>query len=154
MSEGSVTFYVIESEFWPVAYRAIEKMYSINENVLFLCDNDEEASFYSTKLWTVTRLSFIPNGDRATISSEDAEFCHTWFSTEVIYLNNPSCLIHNGLDAVKSSDIRRFLKIIDIFDASAISAAGDRAKFYRASGFDSQKVWIKKHNTWEPGQLS
>ncbi|MDR0695336.1 MAG: DNA polymerase III subunit chi [Holosporales bacterium] len=154
MSEKSVTFYVVESEFWPVAYRAIEKMYAIGENALFLCDSDEEIGFYNAKLWTFSRLAFIPSGNKMTLPCEDAPFCHTWFATEIVYFNNPICLLHNGLDAVRSNDISKFHRVIDIFGPSAMQAANGRAEFYKRSGFHTQKVWIRKCNSWESGKLS
>ena len=154
MSERSVTFYGIKSEFFPVAFKLIEKMYAIGERILFLCDNDDEVSLYNSKLWTFSRLSFIPSGNARTLSTEDAKFCHTWFSTDVVFHNDPMCLLHNGLNIFDGQlPLKRFRKVIDIFSLELSSAAKDRATAYRCEDFSDQKVWLQSDNGWDQGEL-
>ena len=153
MSERSVVFYGIESEFLPIACKLIEKMYSVGERILFLCDNDEEVSFYNSKLWTFSRLAFIPSGNKQTIVADDVKFCHTWFSTDIVFHNDPSCLLHNGLDVANLNDIEKFQKVIDIFNLESIDSAKTRSKFYKEKNFNNQKVWIQSENSWKPGEL-
>lgn len=153
MSERSVIFYGIESEFLPVACKLIDKMYFVGERVLFLCDNIEEISFYNSKLWTFSRLAFIPSGNKQTLSIEDAKFCHTWFSTDIVFHNDPNCLLHNGLDVSNLNGIEKFQKVIDIFNLESIDSTKERANLYKEKGFNNQKVWIQSENSWKPGEL-
>lgn len=153
MPEPSVVFYGIKSEFFPIAYKLVEKMYALGERILFLCDNDDEVNFFNSKLWTSTKLSFIPSGNKRTISAEDSKFCYVWFSTDVTFQNEPTCLLHNGLEIPKSTDLSRFQKIIDIFNMDTIENAKSRATLYKDKGFLNQKFWIQSDGTWKQEDL-
>ncbi|MBR1480004.1 MAG: DNA polymerase III subunit chi [Alphaproteobacteria bacterium] len=154
MSERSVTFYGIKSEFFPVAFKLVEKMYAIGEHVLFLCDNDDEVSLYSSKLWTFSRLSFIPSGNAHTLPVDDAKFCHTWFSTDIVFHNEPVCLLHNGLNIFDvRPPLERLRKVIDVFNLEFSPAAKIRAAAYQGEGFLEQKVWLQSDNGWTQGEL-
>ena len=154
MPEKSVTFYGIQEEFFPIAYKLVEKMYSLKERVLFLCDNEDEVNFYNSKLWTSVQLSFIPSGNSRTIPAENAKFCCIWFSTKITFLNDPSCLLHNGLDIADNSEIKKFQKIIDIFNFETIDSAKLRAQIYQKNGFTAQKLWIQDSGSWKQESFS
>lgn len=153
MPGQSVVFYAILSEFFPVAYKLVEKMYSIGERVLFLCDNEEEVGFYNSKLWTTSKLSFIPSGNKSTITIDDAKFCYVWFSTEITFANEPTCLLHNGLDVCRFDRVERFRKIVDIFLIDSLESAKPRSAWYKAKGFEDQKLWIQTDSSWKQGSL-
>lgn len=150
---SSVIFYGIKSEFFPIASKIVEKLYVSKERVLFLCDNEEEVNFYNAKLWTFSKLLFIPSGNKRTISNEDAKFCYVWFSTSISFDNDPTCLIHNGLDITSMSSIEKFEKIIDIFNIDLLNAAKIRAVFYKEKGLINQKLWIQSETSWKQGEL-
>ena len=149
MPEKNVIFYGIQEEFFSIAYRLVEKMYSLKEHILFLCDNEDEVNFYNSKLWTSVQLSFIPSGNSRTIPAEDAKFCYIWFSTKITFLNDPSCLLHNGLDIADAPEIKKFQKIIDIFNLETIDKAKLRTQMYQKSGFTTQKLWIQDGASWK-----
>ena len=153
MSERSIVFYGIQTDFFPIAYKLIEKMYALGERVLFLCNNEDEVNFYNSKLWTSVQLSFIPSGNKRTILPEDAQFCYVWFATEITFLNTPTCLLHNGIDISNMSELERFQKIIDIFNLDAKSSAKSRAQVYLQNGFTDQKFWYHNAGTWTQGSL-
>lgn len=153
MSGKSVVFYGIETEFLQVALKLIEKMYESSEKCLFLCDNSEEVSFYDSKLWTYSKLNFIPHGNKNSLSIEDAKFCHTWLSTEIVFYNDPVCLLHNGLNISESQDISKFQKIIDIFNIDLKSDASIRSESYKKLGFSEIKFWTQKEGSWKSGDL-
>ena len=153
MSDKSVIFYGIETDFFPVAYKLIEKMYAMREKLLFLCDNENEVSFYNSKLWTSVQLSFIPSGNKSTIPLDDAKFCYIWFSTEITFLNDPTCLLHNGIDVSDIKSVEKFQKIIDVFNLNDINSAKVRATFYRGNGFFNQKFWTQSDGSWNQGDL-
>ncbi len=153
MSSKSVVFYGIQTDFFPIAYKLVEKMYALCERVLFLCDNEEEVNFYNSKLWTTVQLSFIPSGNKRTILPEDALFCYVWFATEITFQNNPTCLLHNGLDIANLSGLNRFQKIVDIFNLDAKDSAKSRAQAYRENGFTDQKFWFQDSGCWKQGSF-
>ena len=157
MSEKNVIFYGIHSEFFQVAYKIIEKMYatqtSVREQVLFLCDNEEEVNFYNSKLWSTVQLSFIPSGNKNTIPESDAIFCYVWFSTNMVFVNNPTCLIHNGIDMSNVGCLDKFCKIIDIFNIELIDNAKQRFQIYQQNGFLDAKLWIQTDNSWKQEQF-
>ena len=157
MSKKSVIFYGIHSDFFQVAYKIIEKMYatqtSVREPVLFLCDNEEEVSFYNSKLWSAVQLSFIPSGNKNTIPECDAIFCYVWFSTEITFINKPTCLIHNGMDISNFDLLDKFQKIIDIFNIDLIEQAKQRFPIYQQNGFLDTKLWIQTDNSWKQEQF-
>lgn len=153
MSDKSLIFYSIETDFISIACKLIEKMYAIRENVLFLCDNEDEISFYNSKLWTFSRLAFIPCGNKKSLPIEDANFCQTWFSTDIVFHNSPTCLLHNGIDISNLNGIERFNKIIDIFSKDLIKNAKTRFEQYKNSGFKTYKLWIQNNNNWISGEF-
>lgn len=154
MSDKNLIFYCIESEFISIACKLIEKLYAIKENVLFLCDNEEEISFYNSKLWTYSRLGFIPSGNKKNLLIEDAKFCHTWFSTDIVFYNNPKCLLHNGIDLSSFPQTNSFSKIIDIFPPNLLEHAKNRIKLYKEFGFEDYKYWVQNENNWKLGVFS
>ena len=134
-------------------FYSIETMYAIHENVLFLCDNEDEVSFYNSKLWTYSRLGFIPSGNKNSLPIEDAEFCHTWFSTDIAFANSPTCLLHNGLEVSGLPGVEKFNKVIDIFPKDLIEAAKDRFEKYKALEFSNYKLWKQNGVSWNAGEF-
>ncbi len=144
--------YRSESNFIDVAVKVIEKLYNDNENVLFLCLTEEEVKAYNQKLWTYSQLSFIPSGNIYDMHIEDAVYCHTWFSTNIVFDNHPVVLLHNGINIDIYPDIDKFNKIIDIAIKSKNQDISDIIKKYKTAGFNDQKVWIQRGKTWEQGE--
>ena len=149
----SLVLYSLETDFLPIACKLVEKMYAMKENTLFLCDNEDEVTLYNAKLWTFSKLSFIPSGNKRSLPMEDAVFCHTWFSTELVFYNSPQCLLHNGLDISNLQGLEKFNKIVDIFNKTLIQSAKKRFVQYKELGFSNYKLWIQNKNTWEQGEL-
>jgi DNA polymerase IIIc chi subunit len=122
--------------------------------MLFLCDNDDEVTLYNSRLWTYSKLAFIPSGNKTTISISDAEFCCVWFSTTVEFCNTPTCLLHNGIDVTKFNEIEKFQKIIDVFNVDLTEDAKVRSEFYKRNEFQSQKLWIQTGQSWKNGDFT
>ncbi|MDR2459020.1 MAG: DNA polymerase III subunit chi [Holosporales bacterium] len=150
---SSAVFYGITSEFWQVACKVTEKMYDLGERTLFLCDDDSDVIFCHSKLWTFSKLAFIPSGSKSTVLVDDAKFCSVWFSTKVEFCNAPTCLLHNGLDVSRLDGIDKFDKVVDIFDIGLIEAARTRAGFYAESSFENSKMWLQEDGSWRSGSL-
>ncbi|MDR3030783.1 MAG: DNA polymerase III subunit chi [Holosporales bacterium] len=153
MPNKSVIFYSISSEFSIFALKLIEKTYDTGENILFLCDNDDEVQFFDSRLWIYSRLSFIPHGSKFSLSNSDATFCQTWVSSEIEFVNAPQSLLHNGFDSLEYEKIRNFEKVIDVFDKKTIESAKKRAELYKDIGFASQKLWEQNGALWTAGSL-
>lgn len=149
MSSKSIVFYAISSSFQDVSFKLVEKILSLGEKVLFLCGSEEEVRFLDSKLWTFSKLSFIPHGSKFSATRETVPFCKVWFSTELDLTINPKNLIHNGIDVSSDASINFFQKIIDIFDKDKRSLAKSRSQNYRNVGFSDQKLWIQEENSWK-----
>lgn len=150
--EKKVAFYSAESDFLSVSIKLIEKFFQMSQNVLVLCSNPDEASLFDAKLWTYSQLSFIPHGSKCSIPPEEIRFCKVWISVDVTFVNNPTCLIHNGR-RIDNSDISRFDVIVDIFDKKLINEAPTRNNIYKNFGFNDIKLWEQKDGSWVQGKI-
>ncbi|MDR1475899.1 MAG: DNA polymerase III subunit chi [Holosporales bacterium] len=148
MRDKNVIFYAIEADFISIAIKSVEKMYTSGEKVLLLCETDEEVRSFDLTLWTYSKASFIPHGSKMSMpAEEDASFCHTWLSTHISFCNNPTCLIHNGLD-ISNQNLSKFNVIIDIFNKDLLPASRERAEYYKQSQFLQLKLWIQTGKNW------
>lgn len=148
MSGKQLTFYAISGDFLGVAIKLCEKLYEAKENVLFLCNTDADVKTYDSKLWTYSKLSFIPHGSRFSVPLERAEDCKIWLSTEIEFINKPTCLLHNGVNNISDS-AKNFEKIVDIFDAGSVELAKVRAAKYSHLGFIDKKIWRQDASGWK-----
>ena len=141
-----VVFYCINSEWSSFVLKLCEQLYNDNERVLLLCDDDEEISFLDEKLWTFSKLSFIPHGSKLSIPVDDGKHCAIWLSSTLVYYNSPTCLIHNG-KTIPSEDLANFATIIDIFYENKFSEAVTRKTQYNQC--QNIKCWKNTNNGWE-----
>ncbi len=146
MSAKQIIFYSISSDLGSISTKLCEKLYDSRENTLFLFDNDESLKMMDTKLWTFSKLSFIPHGSRFSLSLDDAASCCIWLSTSIEFINHPTCLIHNGLSVI--DNMQNFEKIIDVFDKTQVDFAKERSVLYKNLGFDNQKIWEQSGAQW------
>jgi DNA polymerase-3 subunit chi len=148
MSNKHVIFYIILDDFLNIAIKLCEKLYGSNENVLLLFDDENDLREADHKLWTYSQSSFLPHGSRFSISVDDAKYCSVWLSTDVEFINNPKCLIHNGLSNINATS-RNFEKIIDVFQIGQENLAQERSSYYKTLGFHSEKIWRFDNNEWK-----
>ena len=141
-----VIFYCINGDWADFVAKICEQLYSSNERVLVLCDSDEEVAFLDTKLWTFSKLSFIPHGSKNSISINDGKFCSIWLSCEIDMYNEPTCLMHNNL-IIKKEKLANFTTIIDV--VNHIDIAKSKKQFYKECGIDNIKCWERSENTWK-----
>ncbi len=149
----SVVFYAISSDFSQIVLKLCEKFYESKENTLLLTSSDDETRFFDAKIWTYSRLGFIPHGSKFSIPDDKIDFCRIWISDEIEFKNSPSSLIHNGVDIKNKDLLKNFDKIIDIFNISDMDSSRIRSEDYRCLGFDQQKIWIQDKTSWKPGVL-
>ena len=90
--------YKLRDDYYNIVCKIIEKSYAINKKCLLLCNSEEEVDLFDSKLWTYSKLSFIPHGSKYSMSTDSAIHCNTWISDNLVYVNNPNYLINLGLN--------------------------------------------------------
>ena len=124
--------------------KIIEKSYEANKKCLLLCNNEEEIDLFDNKLWTYSKLSFIPHGSKYSVSISNAIHCNTWISDELVYVNNPNYLINLGCTA--NNIQHNFTKIIDITCNLEDNLDIIRSKYNVE--FSKCTIWIQSNNKW------
>ena len=128
-----------------VVCKIIEKLYKSKQNCLLLLKNQEQVELFNTKLWTFSKLSFIPHGSAQSINLDNASYCHTWISNKVEFVNNPECLVTCN---VETSEFNKFKKVIDVFDN--LDASRQRLLNYNTKDYT---LWIQSNGNWQEGRL-
>lgn len=124
--------------------KIIEKSYETNKRCLLLCNNEEEVDLFDSKLWTYSKLSFIPHGSKNSVSINNAIYCNTWISDELVYVNNPDYLINLG--CIANNIQHNFTKIIDI--TCNLEDSLDIIKSKYNVSFNKCTMWIQSNNKW------
>lgn len=153
MSERTVTFYLSETDFLSIGIKLCEKLYESGEKVLYLTSSSEETKFTDSKLWTFSKLSFIPHGSKYSVLTENIPFCKIWISENIETVNDPSCIIHSGIDLQNICLLKSFQKIIDISSINDKKSIPERSNAYKKIGFDNQKLWIQCKGAWQSGEI-
>lgn len=153
MSGKQVVFYEISGELLSVITRLSEKLYESGEKALLLLGDEDKLKEADMKLWTYSKLSFIPHGSRFSVSLDKADMCAIWLSTQIEFSNNPTVLIHDGSNDEIKSSMENFIKIIDISNSTK-PLIKDRSEMYKKMGFLQQKLWIQEGNTWKSGDIN
>lgn len=145
-----VVIYIVSDNYQSIVCQVVEKAYKLNKKCLLLCNNAEEISFFDSKLWTYSKLSFIPHGSKCSININDAIYCNTWISDALIYVNNPDYVIILG-DLLRN-DItcnfnhrmctNSFEKIIFISYNETDKLNSIRNKYKRCT------IWKQSNNKW------
>ena len=126
---ANFVFYSICQNNHDVVCKIVEKLYNSGSKCLLLCASEEQVDFFDAKLWTFSKLSFIPHGSRKSVSFAEANYCHTWISEELDFVNAPECVVSCG---VPVGPFDKFKKVIDVFLSDEMVLAEERAKFYGA----------------------
>ena len=151
MEQKEIIFYIHSSEPMSINLKLIDKLYTNKENVLFLCENEEEMKKFDLKLWSYAKTSFIPHCSTCSLDENIIPYCHTLISTEIRFDNHPTCLMHNGLNIEQHENISKFSKIIDVLHQDF--GKKERAVFYHQLGFEQQKSWLRTNNgAWEKAE--
>ena len=124
--------------------KIIEKAYEQNKRCLLLCNSEEEVELFDSKLWTYSKLSFIPHGSKYLISNDDAIHCNTWISDDLTYINNPNYLINLG--CILHNIQYNLEKVIDITYNKEDSLDEIKSKYN--INFNKCTVWIQSNNKW------
>lgn len=151
MSDKQIIFYKICDDFLTVAVKLSEKIYESEEKALLLLDSADQVRETDIKLWTYSKLSFIPHGSRFSVPLDKADMCAIWISAEIEFLNHPTVLILNGNINITPSMIN-FNKIINILSSEEILLL-NRAEQYKKMGFIDQKLWIQDGKSWRHGEI-
>lgn len=152
MSGKQIIFYEVSEDILYVLTKLSEKLYESGEKTLILFDNETKLKEFDMKLWTYSKLSFIPHGSRHSISLDKAEMCAIWLSMEIEFVNKPTVLMHEGINDITDT-MQYFEKIIDIF-SSKRTFLKDKFEKYKKMGFVDQKIWIQDGRSWKEGAIS
>ena len=138
-----VVIYKVSDNYQNIVCQVIEKSYKLNKKCLLLCNNAEEIAFFDSKLWTYSKLSFIPHGSKYSMNTNDAVYCNVWISDALIYINNPNYLIVLG-NLLKNDipDNFAFEKIIFISYNETDSLNSIRNKYKQCT------IWKQSNNKW------
>jgi DNA polymerase IIIc chi subunit len=151
MTGKQVVFYSVVDNFQEVSVKLCEKLYNTCR-ILFLCRDDKSVKETDSKLWTFSKLSFLPHGSRLSVPISDATYCRIWVSTRIDErANNPDCLLHNGF-TIAADDLSCFSNVIDIFPRGAEEEALKRAKVYKSAMFNDQKIWAQVAHGWQKSE--
>lgn len=136
--------YKVQNDYTNIVCKIIEKAYEQNKKCLLLCNNEEEVELFDSKLWTYSKLSFIPHGSKYTISNNDAIYCNTWISDDLTYINNPNYLINLG--GILHNIQYNLEKIIDITCNNDDNLDEIKSKYN--VNFSKCTVWTQSNNKW------
>ena len=136
--------YKVQNDYTNIVCKIIEKAYEQNKKCLLLCNNKEEVELFDSKLWTYSKLSFIPHGSKYTISNNDAIYCNTWISDDLTYINNPNYLINLG--GILHNIQYNLEKIIDITCNNDDNLDEIKSKYN--VNFSKCTVWTQSNNKW------
>ena len=155
-SNSELVIYRLQGEYSNIVCKIIEKSYDLNKRCLLLCNDEEEVKLFDSKLWTYSKLSFIPHGSKYSLSTEEAMYCNTWISEELVYINNPDYLINLGC-AINNNIVSRclcidynFTKIIEINCNENDSIDTIKSKYN--VNFNNCTLWIQSNNKWIKGK--
>lgn len=147
MSEKQIVFYKVSDDPLAVIAKLCEKLYESSEKVLLLCSDETRLKEIELKLWTYSKLSFIPHGSRFSLPYDTAEMCAVWLSFEIDFMNNPNTLLLEGFHDISES-MRDFAKIMEITSVGNTSLK-ERSEAYKKLGFEKQKIWIQDGKSWK-----
>ena len=147
MPESKLVFYSVLKDPYGIICKIIEKAFINNKYCLLLCSTKDEVEFFDAKLWSYSKLSFIPHGSKYSIGKDYVAYCYTWISEDLCYDNKPNYLIHLGL-SIPTTCLKNFEKIIDVFDNNNIDKAKVR---YQSFQIKDYTLWIQMQNGWQEG---
>ena len=143
-SNCELVIYKLQGDYSGIVCKIIEKSYELNKRCLLLCKDEEEVELLDSKLWTYSKLSFIPHGSKYSLNIEDAIYCNTWISDDLVYINNPNYLINLGCAI---NNIQYDLeKIIHITCNEHDSI--DTIKNKYNINFNKRTLWTYYNNKW------
>ena len=133
-----------------IVCKIIEKSYAAKKRCLLLCNSEAEVELFDSKLWTYSKLSFIPHGSKYSVDNNDAIHCKIWISDSVVYINSPDYLINLGHAVFNNFNMnnaqKQFERIIDI--TCDVNDNIETVKNKYNVNFAKCTLWIQTNNKW------
>jgi DNA polymerase-3 subunit chi len=127
----------------------LEKVLARGERVVVMAGSSERVEALNAALWTYNDRSFLPHGSSRDGFAEDQPI---WLTTAEENPNGAEMLVL--ADGTTTDDVGAWGSAIEIFDGgdeSAVSAARERWKAYKAAGH-SLTYWKQSDDgRWEKG---
>jgi DNA polymerase-3 subunit chi len=127
----------------------LEKVLARGERVVVMAGSSERVEALNAALWTYNDRSFLPHGSSRDGFAEDQPI---WLTTAEENPNGAAMLVL--ADGTTTDDVGAWGSAIEIFDGgdeSAVSAARERWKAYKAAGH-SLTYWKQSDDgRWEKG---
>lgn len=133
-------FYAIISDYFEIVCKLVEKLYDSKKRCLVLSSTPEETDLLDNKLWTYSKMSFIPHGSIRSRSPDEAKYCYVWISEEECFINNPTVLIHRNM---MLSNYGSYENIINIFNVSDIAQVEQQYK-----NIKEYTLWMQDGSSW------
>jgi DNA polymerase-3 subunit chi len=127
----------------------LEKMLARGDRVVVMAGSTERVEALNAALWTYNDRAFLPHGSSRDGFAEDQPI---WLTTAEENPNSASMLVL--ADGTSASDIAAWGSAVEIFDGgdeSAVAAARERWKAYKAAGH-ALTYWKQgEDGKWEKG---
>jgi DNA polymerase-3 subunit chi len=127
----------------------LEKMLARGDRVVVMAGSNERVEALNAVLWTYNDRAFLPHGSSRDGFAEDQPI---WLTTTEENPNGASMLVL--ADGTTASDVGAWGSAVEIFDGgdeSAVAAARERWKAYKAAGH-ALTYWKQSENgRWEKG---
>jgi DNA polymerase-3 subunit chi len=127
----------------------LEKMLARGDRVVVMAGSNERVEALNAVLWTYNDRAFLPHGSSRDGFAEDQPI---WLTTTEENPNGASMLVL--ADGTTASDVGAWGSTVEIFDGgdeSAVAAARERWKAYKAAGH-ALTYWKQSENgRWEKG---
>jgi len=137
--------YVTVSDYFNVVCKVVEKLYFNKKRCLVLANSPEEECLLDAKLWSYSKLSFIPHGSLRSVELRNAKFCYAWISEKITFENDPEVLIKHGRHLLNTDKIpTTFDTLIDVFDYNDMDFV--RNKY---ANMPNCTLWVHNGTSWE-----
>jgi DNA polymerase-3 subunit chi len=127
----------------------LEKMLARGDRVVVMAGSNERVEALNAALWTYNDRAFLPHGSSRDGFAEDQPI---WLTTAEENPNGASMLVL--ADGTTASDIAAWGSAVEIFDGadeSAVAAARERWKAYKAAGHALTYWKQSESGKWEKG---
>jgi DNA polymerase-3 subunit chi len=127
----------------------LDKMLARGDRVVVMAGSNERVEALNAALWTYNDRAFLPHGSSRDGFAEDQPI---WLTTAEENPNGASMLVL--ADGTATSDIAAWGSAVEIFDGgdeSAVAAARERWKAYKAAGHALTYWKQSEDGKWEKG---
>ncbi len=145
-------FYIHEDDSLSIAVKLVEKLYENNQNTLILTSSEMESDILDDKLWTFSKISFVPHVTEKRYS--DNLIVHSVISDTISVINDSRVLLHCNIDLCEDryssykNIIADFDKIYHVMTKKFLDRCIGIANMLCEIGFEN-KYYVYNNTKWE-----